>query len=199
LESLNFVACRRRHLRSNICPESVFSFAVSRTRRGTDFSEVFPANQVVSARHTCSSRCTAIPSFFGFLNHPKRSSTDVAILVQSRSRKQIQFSVSEPLFRRLVFRRVSPAPPCSVFHHFGFIPLRALSPYSTRRDTPSFVTQFFAIVDQSRDQQLSCFQLASVQYSVNLGPRPYLACIMFSFTTRAKSYRFCSLFLHSTS
>jgi hypothetical protein len=47
LESLNFVACRRRHLRSNICPESVFSFRcfshMSRYR--------FPANLTVATVH----------------------------------------------------------------------------------------------------------------------------------------------------
>jgi hypothetical protein len=163
LESLIFVACRRLDLRLNICPESVFSFAVSRTRHGTDFSDVSPANQVVSVRYTCSSRCTSTPFLFWSSNQPKRCSNDFPIV--DRSLDQITVSVSVTPRHGLTFRGSPTLLQCSVFNQISPIRIRVQPSFSTSLDPRRSTSSSLAIFLQSCSQQVSSFslQLSKIQ------------------------------------
>ncbi|XP_047087139.1 uncharacterized protein LOC124698739 [Lolium rigidum] len=65
--------------------------------------------QSISAPASCFSRCTTSPAIYWFLNHPKRSSNGVVIVFPSSVQKLVSVFGPVSLFRRLVFRRSSPA------------------------------------------------------------------------------------------
>jgi hypothetical protein len=135
--------------------KTVFSFAVSRTRRGTDFSDVSPANQVVSALHTYSSRCTTTPSLFWSSNQPKRCSNDFAIVDRSLDQITVSVPVSVTPRHGLTFRGSPTMLQCSVFNQVSSFRIKVQPSCSTCWEPRVTLPQMVAIFVQSYHREVS--------------------------------------------
>jgi hypothetical protein len=125
-ESSKTVQYSRRYGQPKSAQKSVDSFAIRRPCRGSIFRRASPPLECSVFTQTCSIRVMSHPSHSNHQNPRPEPPMLLAILVQSRSRKQIQFSV----FRTAVSSSRFPASFSSVTVHL-FEPFHLQSNHGT--------------------------------------------------------------------
>jgi hypothetical protein len=170
LEATDFVSCRRRHLRSKICPENRFQTSSVFYRVSVPFSDEH-RRRSLPPQHGFLVSLDAwqdpISPRLGIIQNGQETATPSSSKRWTRNRSRFSDSVSP--CRSPTFRRASPSPRCSVSTHTCFLPILAQPAYSTRREFLDWPLSFFvldALKLVHRPSVSVSFQLVTVESSV---------------------------------